>query len=213
MNDHKRSAHSLTSFSMGLKEIALKAFDDMRLFNFWKIECAGIISRTALENPTRLKDIVLLDENMANIETVDGHRTFGYYKNNEIEEAIAPVIMLLVWKWSPHFACDEMEGTNDFNSLRACVVCGKTQHGVRTGQHIGGVKLGFDPSPVREVIAYPHEHCFNPNCFSHEIERMIDPGYVFTPPKPGEDLGSDLARVLRDLKKDPAVQRFIKDMS
>lgn len=193
--DDSGKRYALVSFEPGLREILRKAFRDMIVFDIRSISGAGTIAHGEQE-PRALAETIILDDESMIINTKGGYRTPGSYRNQEMRD-VNHAVMLLVWKWSPHFTSDNMDGTNDFSSsMRACVVCGRTQHGKGTGQRIGGFKLGLDSSPVREVIVYPHDHCFNQNCFSHEIERMIDPAYVFIPPKPGEDLETDLAQVL-----------------
>lgn len=202
--------HHADLFKEGLRSTLLQTFDDM--WNnisprIYRLKCSGYILPIKHNPPSSLSDVVHLSTESMEILTRHGFVTFSSFKQRAMSN-ISHALMLLVWKRSGHFTSDNMDGTNDFSSsMRACVACGKVHHGVRTGQRIGGIKLGFDPSPVREVIAHPHEHCFNPNCFSHEIERMIDPAYVFTPPKPGEDLETDLARTLgrKVVKKDHPV--------
>ena len=186
-------------FEEGLHSALLQTFDDM-LNNvgpkIHRLKCSGYILPGKHNSPSSLPDIVHLNTESMEILTRHGFVTFSSFEEGVMNN-ISHTLMLLVWKRSRHFTSDNMDGTNDFSSsMRTCVVCGKTHHGVRTGQHIGGIKLDFIPFPVRDVIVHPYEHCFNPNCFSHEIERMIDPAYVFTPPKPGEDLETDLARTL-----------------
>ena len=189
------------SFEEGLRSALLQTFDDM-----WnnisprihRLKCSGYILPGKRNSPSSLSDIVHLSTESMEILTRHGFVTFSSFKEGVMNN-ISHTLMLLVWKRSRHFTSDNMDGTNDFSSSsRACVVCGKIHHGIRTGQHIGGIKLGFDPSPVREVIAHPYEHCFNPKCFSHEIERMIDPAYVFTPPKPGDGFESTVENLLQN---------------
>lgn len=226
----KRTAQSLSahSFEAGLRTILFDAFRRMINLNIERISGTGAIKKR-WKYPKSLAEIIEIDDETTRIETHDGYKTLSSYSEGHVRE-IEHALMLLVWKWSPHFASDGMEGTNDFSSsMRACVVRGRTQHGKGTGQRIGGFKVGFDPSPTREIIVYPNDQCFNPECFSHEIERMIDPTYVFIPPKPGEDLETDLAKTLgnnvvkkdhpvemgvvkKDSQKDPAVRGFERDM-
>lgn len=189
------------SFKEGLRNALLQAFDDM--WNnvrpkIYRLKCSGYILPEKHKSPSSLSDVIHLNTENMEILTRHGFATFSSFKEEAVRN-ISHALMLLIWKQSRHFTSDSMDGTNDFSSpMRACVICGKVHHGVRTGQRVGGIQLlpGFGPSPVREVIAHPYKHCFNPKCFSHEIERMIDPAYVFVPPKPGEDLETDLARTL-----------------
>lgn len=232
------------SFEEGLRNALLQAFDDMwnnLQYRIHRLKCSGsviLFKRTGVAS--LLSDIIHLNTENMEILTRRGYMTFSSFKEGAMSN-ISHVLMLLVWKRSRHFVNDNMDGTNDFSSsTRACVVCGKVHHGVRTGQHVGGIRSGVGPSSVREVIAHPYKHCFNPKCFSHEIERMIDPTYVFVPPKPGEDPETDFAQIIpstwilfsgdipgKPVKKDhpvgtgvvkknhddnPAVKRFLKDM-
>lgn len=220
--------HVAGFFEKGLRRILLGAFEDVLRQEIYRLKCAGFVSGPNRTPASSLEEVVRVHADEMEIYTHNGYITFSAYGGRM--DRLLNALMLLIWKWSPHFASDNMDGTNDFSSsMRACVVCGKIHHGVSTGQLVGGVKLGFDPSPVREVIAHPYSHCFNPKCYSHEIEKMIDPAYVFVPPKPGEDSETELALALRKgvVKKDqpmgtgivkkshgddPAVRRFEKDM-
>jgi len=191
------------SFEEGLRSALLQTFDDM-----WnnisprihRLKCSGYILPGKHNSPSSLSDIVHLNTESMEILTRHGFVTFSSFKEGAMNN-ISHTLMLLVWKRSRHFTSDIMYGTNDFSSLRACrgcVVCGKTQHGKCTRQRIGGFKFGQDPSSTREVVVYLNDHCFNPKCFSREIERMIDPAYVFTPPKPGDDFESTVENLLQN---------------
>ncbi len=210
---HTSKSLSAHLFEPGLRTVLFEAFRRMINLDIERIEGVGAIKEQG-DSPKSLAEIVEIDDDTMRIETRNGYKTLSSYPKEYIRE-IDRALMLLVWKQSRHFASDNMDGTNDFSSsMRACVVCGKIQHGKGTGQRIGGFKFGPDPSPVREIIAYPNDRCFNPECFSHKIEQMIDPAYVFVSPKPGEDLETDLARALENsvVKKDPAVIGFEKDI-
>ena len=180
------------SFEEGLRSALLQTFDDM-----WnnisprihRLKCSGYILPGKRNSPSSLSDIVHLSTESMEILTRHGFVTFSSFKEGVMNN-ISHTLMLLVWKRSRHFTSDIMYGTNDFSSLRACrgcVVCGKTQCGKQTGYSLG-----------RERYTFPHSHCFNPKCFSHEIERMIDPAYVFTPPKPGDDFESTVENLLQN---------------
>lgn len=218
-------------FELELRTILFDAFRRMVNLNIRRITGTGSIKKQG-DNPQSLQEVIVLDDEYIRIETHDGYRTLSSYQEGHAAE-IDRALMLLVWKWSPHFASDNMDGTNDFSSsMRACVVCGKVQHGVMPGQLTGGIHYKSEilhVNSVRQRYVYPSDHCFNPRCYSHEIERMIDPAYVFIPPKPGEDLETDLARTLgekvvkkdhpmgtdvikKGSQKDPAVKGFEKDM-
>jgi len=207
--------HVAVFFEKGLRKILVGAFEDVILREIHRLTCAGFVSGSNRTSISSLEKAIRIHADEMEIYTSNGYITFSEYGGRM--DRLLNALRLLVWKWSDHFVGDSMVGTNDFSSpTRVCVVCGRVHHGTRTGQHVGGVQLpGFDPHPVREVIAHPYEHCFNPQCFSHEIEKMIDPAYVFVPPKPGEDFETEFKKSV-DKKEDreinKAIQAFTKGM-
>lgn len=186
-----RSSHS---FKEGLHQILLQAFDDMwNDLGIHRLKCIGSISEIKSEPVATLSDAITLDaENMTAV-TTRGYVTFLYLKERfkERMDNISHAAQLLTWDLSRHFSEDSG------SRFRSCVVCGRVQWQKPTGQIIGGKERYFSIS----------DHCFNPNCFSHTIEQMIDPEYVFVPPKPGEGLEAYFARSLGDgvVKKDHPV--------
>lgn len=181
------------SFKEALRNSLFQVFDDMISVGICWIQCSGSILPTKKELPVSLSDVIILDIEHMKIFTDRGYITFSFLKEkmNNISEAL----MLLVWKWLSHFSED------NYNGFRSCVVCGRVQRGKPTGQYIGGFHYGLGcvvhNDPLREIHAFPSDYCFNQNCFSHEIERMIDPAYQYTPPKEGENLEDLISKVVK----------------
>ena len=169
------------SFEEGLRSALLQTFDDMwNDIGIHRLKCGGWILPIKKEPAASLSDVISLDTKNMEILTARGYMTFSFFE--EKMDNISHALMLLVWKWSRHFS-----GQDEYRQYRKCVICGKTQCGKQTGYSLG-----------RERYTFPHSHCFNPKCFSHEIERMIDPAYVFTPPKPGDDFESTVENLLQN---------------
>lgn len=64
------------------------------------------------------------------------------------------------------------QGTRCSPGERCCIICGE----IHRGKLIGYNNL----PPIKPNYDWPI-HCANPGCISHEIEKIIDPGYVFVP--------------------------------
>lgn len=183
VNNDERSAHSPASFNAGLKEIVLKAFEDMVRFEIWKIACEGIVATTTEENLWSLKHLIGVNDEAMEILTPNGYRTFDFFEKDKVVN-INTAIMLIVWKYSSFL------GGDVYSPSRQCVVCGKKHWGKERKYHAGLMPpTPTSNFPSMEVYDYPYPHCANPNCFSHEIERMIDPEYAYIPSKEGDDMG------------------------
>jgi hypothetical protein len=125
-------------------------------------------SRLSSELPTKISDLALIDPFYYN----DRHGNhLGKELSVNVLQNIRMVIGLITWLRSEHFKRDEIIRS------QTCIVCGNIQRGRQTGQFTGGVHLGPGPgSGGEERIEYP-KLCTNPNCLSHEIEKMINPEY------------------------------------
>ncbi len=87
-------------------------------------------------------------------------------------EQIRTVIGLIMWLQNEHFESDNC-------THRTCIICNEIQFGKPTGQMIGGFSTDVNKPPHnREMYAWPSSHCLNPDCLSHEIEKMIDINYT-----------------------------------
>ncbi|MDO8572251.1 MAG: hypothetical protein Q7S11_00605 [bacterium] len=201
VNNDERSAHSPASFNAGLKEIILKAFEDMVRFEIWKVRGEGVVVTTTQENPKSLEHFTAIDDEAMEILTPGGYKTFDSYKKDRVVN-IDTAIMLLVWKWSSF-----LDGSAH-SSHRECVVCGKKHSGKEHKYHRGLMPPPSMNIPPFEMYSYPYTHCINPECFSHEIERMIDPAYIFTPPKSGDDLEGALQKAIDE---NPALLKGFDD--
>lgn len=189
--------HVPDAFEPGLRKHLLDAFKDMAELHIWRIVGTGLLV-VSKKDAQSLADVIAIDDEDMEIETERGYKTFLSYPRKDIER-IDYVTMLLVWKWSgvdAHFNYGPFPGR-----FRSCICCGKMQWGKNNS--------GFFPAwGSREPRYVFPDHCFNPQCFSHVIEKMIDPTYAYTPPKPGEDAENAL---MESIRKDPSMMRYMKD--
>lgn len=98
---------------------------------------------------------------MLRIEVLLGTKD-SYHSPRNIPEYLTKAFVLLAWIHSKHFWEDERFGSC------ICGVCRNTTRG----------KEGPRPNLSENPIFWCPEHCLNIKCFSHEIEKMIDPNYV-----------------------------------
>ncbi|MCR4306571.1 MAG: hypothetical protein NUV42_01235 [Candidatus Yonathbacteria bacterium] len=98
---------------------------------------------------------------MLRIEVILGTKD-SYHSPQDIPERLVKAFVLLAWIHSKHFWQDERFGSC------ICEVCRDTTRG----------KEGPRPNLSENPIFWCPEHCLNIQCFSHEIEKMIDLNYV-----------------------------------
>jgi hypothetical protein len=125
-------------------------------------------SRLSSEIPTKISDLALIDPFYYN----DRH---GNHLGKELPvnvlQNMRMVIGLITWLRSRRFK----KGTR----TRTCVICKNTQQ----GKIVGHANMSMTP-----IIHWPSNYCLNPDCFSHEIEKMINPGYKIPEEAPMDEI-------------------------
>ncbi|MCR4330962.1 MAG: hypothetical protein NUV49_03750 [Patescibacteria group bacterium] len=120
----------------------------------------GVLKVKAFSTQNEGKKITNLAELVA-IEVLLGTKD-SYHSPQNVPGYLIKAFALLTWVHSEHFFREERFGSC------TCVVCKDTTNG-REGPrpNLSGNQIFFCPA-----------HCLNPQCFSHEIERMIDLNYT-----------------------------------
>lgn len=123
-------------------------FQTIRSISAW----GGKITRTEASSPT-LKQVIPFKEIVL-------HETDENTCDHHLIDKIRPALALLVWEKSEHFA--QVGTTQTFE----CSVCGKIHFGVKKN------------ILMRENTLFPPDFCTHNQCYSHTIQKMIDPEYV-----------------------------------
>ena len=132
-------------------------------------------SRISSELPTKISDLVLIDSFYYN----DRHGNhLGKELPVNIRKNVQMVIGLITWLENKdvHFK----ENVSSIEIVRTCVVCGTKQNGVSLGRN--------NIPPRKPIPGWPAKHCLNPDCLSHEIEKMINPGYKIPEEAPMDEI-------------------------
>lgn len=119
------------------------------------------------------------DKTISELVVVDPLRflsTKGWEKISgkaEISIKIREFIILITWLNSEHFKVETFGGGG------TCIICNEVQPRRPTGQMIGGFSSDVNRPPHnREMYERLSDYCLNPDCLSHEIEKMINPDYT-----------------------------------
>jgi len=120
----------------------------------------GVHKVRAFSTQNEDKKITGLEE-LLRVEVLLGTKD-DYRSPREIPEYLMKAFGLLAWIHSEHFWKDERFGGC------TCVVCRDTTTG----------REGPRPNLSGNQIFWCPAHCLNLECFSHKMERMIDPNYV-----------------------------------
>lgn len=94
----------------------------------------------------------------------------GWFKGDTLAPhvllSIDTVLGLIAWK---ELRSEGKIFKKQHSSLRNCVVCNQSQYGQVTGH----ANLS-----MTDIVRWPSHYCLNPDCFSHELNRMINPSYT-----------------------------------
>jgi len=120
-------------------------------------------------------------DSIKNIAIIDPFKFFfpwGWQKADitpSLYKKVEKVLGLITWMKSDHFKREL------HSSYKECIICEKTRN---------------------ESIQGYVKHCTNPDCLSHKLEKMIDPGYC-VPKEAVEEQGND----------DPFKESFLLDLN
>lgn len=155
--------HSPASFKSELEKVILDTLEELIGD---AVSCIDL--HTSLEPGARsLKDLVRLHDATTVWHDASAYSMEGYklFRNGKRRPNLDAGISLLSWLRAPHFAKSDVPAT------RACIICGTRQ--LRDAAPNQKSKMrGAEPE-----FFWPSEYCLNMDCFSHQIERMIDGNY------------------------------------
>ena len=92
----------------------------------------------------------------------------NFHVNYDLEiasagEQIFKTLCLIVWSKIAHVS----DNRTTFPT-RTCIVCGNTQDGKVTGRA---------NMSMTNICSFKSLHCLDPDCFSHKMNRMVNPAY------------------------------------
>ena len=121
-------------------------------------------SRIIIKNPENILQIAELDPFYYSDKY--GNHLYEDMEPSTVEK-VRVVISLITWLKNKNSRFKE--NVSLLHAMRTCVLCGTVQNGSIVGTN--------NIPPCKPIPSWPSNYCFNPDCLSHEIEKMIDPKY------------------------------------